>query len=345
MLFIRFILAFTAFLIGIVLIIPALIVMLPFWFVTVTGKIIKIFKPKISEWEDIIEFDQKLGWKSKPNIDTNMEIDGVYHITIGKDGYRGNYDLKESDVVVIGDSFVFGQGTDDKHYFGNLTKLAKVKPVGAPGYGATHYLLLLKTLATELKGKLVIWFVYTGNDYREAIRPVSYGYHFPFVFQNSSTGKWEIKTDHITEKKLPFHFDKGYNTSMREFADLFSKNYLSDYAFSAFEYLTSEAKKHCDKNGAEFAVVTFPVRWLIDGSYANKIKRHASEPEHFSLTYPDEEVKRLCNRNGITFRACLNDFIREDFLPIDLHWSKKGNKKTAKIIDELYKSFLKNKSA
>ncbi len=342
MLFIRLILSLIASLFGILLLIPLLIILLPFWFVSVFLKIISKFKPKISDWEETIEFDQRLGWRPRPNMRVHMESDGVYRITTGPDGWRGNYSLKDSSVVVIGDSFVFGHAVDDADHFASLTK-TRVKPIGAPSYGAVHYLLLLKTLTSELKGKLVIWLVY-GNDYGESVHSASYGYRFPFVFFNHQTDAWEIKTDHISSRKLPFHFDRGYKTSMPELADLFSKNYFSDYAFGAFEYLVKEAKKHCDAHGAEFAIVTSPIRWLIDGSFVNKIKRHTAHPENFSLKYPDEQVELICKRNGITFRPSLGEFVREDFLPNDLHWSRSGNKKIARIIDGVYADFLKNKT-
>lgn len=341
--FLRLLLSVLASLFGTVLLIPLFIILTPFWIISIFFKIIEKSKPKISDWEETIAFDSHLGWRPKPNLKVHMESDGMYRLSTGPDGWRGKYSLKESDTVVIGDSFVFGHAVDDADHFASLTKLARVKPIGAPSYGALHYLLLLKTLTVELKGKLVIWFVY-GNDYGESVHAASYGYRFPFVFLNRKSGAWEVKTDHIQPMKLPFHFDRGYKTSMPELADLFSKNYFSDYAFGAFEYLAEEAKKHCNENGAEFVIVTIPIRWLIDGSYVSKIKRHTANPENFSLEYVDEQIGHICKRHNIIFRPCLKEFVRSDFLPNDLHWSRQGNKKAAKIIDELYQNFLKKTS-
>jgi hypothetical protein len=341
MLSIRFILSIVACLVGGVLMLPALIIISPFWFIFIISKIVNKLKPTISEWEDIIEFDPDLGWRAKPSINTHMDVDGVYHMTTGRDGWRGNYDLKKSNVVVIGDSFVFGQGSDDKDYFANLTNLAKTKPIGAPGYGAVHYLLLLRRLNDQIRGKIIVWFIYTGNDLRESIRPSSYGYHFPFVFRDSEKADWKIKTDHINSKKLPFNFEKSYKTSMPELADLFSQNYFSDYAYGALEYLLKEAKKYCDGYGAKFVVVPLPIHWLFDGNYNYKIKRFASKPDSFSVKYPEDRVKSICKNNGINFKPSFDYFTREDFLPNDLHWSKSGNKKAAIIIEEIFASLSK----
>ncbi|KKU68843.1 MAG: hypothetical protein UX89_C0001G0034 [Parcubacteria group bacterium GW2011_GWA2_47_16] len=332
---IRFTLFLIASLTGILFLIPWVIILIPFWFISIILKIVDGLKPKIAGWEDIIKFDHLLGWRAKPNTRSYMETDGVYRITTGPDGWRGNYNLSESNVVVMGDSFVFGQGTDDGDYFAGLTKVAKVKPIGAPGYGATHYLLLLRTLTTELKDKLVIWFVFTGNDYREAIRPTSYGYHFPFVFYDNETNTYKIRTDNINPQKLPFNFEKGYKTSMPELADLYYKNYLSDYAFGAFEYLVKEAKNHCEKYGAKFAIATIPLWWVLDEKTVNKIKRHCSDVEQFSSRYPDERTAEICNRHYILFRAGSDCFVRKDFLPNDFHWSRAGNQKAALVIDEM----------
>src|SRR3989338_3901236 len=323
----RFIFSFIAFIIGIVLVIPVIVLALPILLVASVGKIGNALKPKTSDWEDIIQFDPILGWRAKPNVRTRMNTEGVYKLTTGSDGWRGNYSLKNCDVVVIGDLFVFGQGADDSEHFALHAK-AKVKPVGAPGYGATHYLLLLKQLSHELRGKLVIWFVFTGNDYREAIRPTYYGYHFPFVFYDNETNMYKIRTDNINPQKLPFNFEKGYKTSMPELADLYYKNYLSDYAFGAFEYLVKEAKNHCEKYGAKFAIATIPLWWVLDEKTVNKIKRHCSDVEQFSSRYPDERTAEICNRHYILFRAGSDCFVRKDFLPNDFHWSRARNQKT-----------------
>jgi len=319
--------------------------MLPLWFVSTLLKTATVWKPHISKLEDITQFDPTLGWRTKPNIQTWMELDGKYRVTTGTDGWRGNYSFKNCNTVVIGDSFVFGTGANDKDYFARQTESAKVKPLGVPGYGATQYLLLLKNLARELKGKLVIWFIFTGNDYREAIRPTSYGRHSPFVFYDNETKSYKIRTDNVNPKKLPFNFEKGYNTSMPELADLYYKNYLSDYAFGAFEYLAEEAKRHCEENGAKFAIATIPLCWVFDKQSARKITCHCSAPERFSPKYPDEQTAAICNRLTIPFRAGTNIFTRNDFLQNDFHFSPLGNRTTAALIDELLASLLKTKRA
>ncbi len=341
MTFARFTLSFIASTFGLVLIIPALLFAVPIWAIGIFRKIIISFAPKNSEWEDIILFDPQLGWKAKPNVNTRMKTDNSYTVITGKDGWRGNYSLDKSNTLVIGDSFVFGQGTDEKQHFAGLTQLATVKPIGAPGYGVTHYLLLLKNLTKELNGKLVIWFVFTGNDYREAIRPTSYGYHFPFTYRDQSTGSYKINTGGISENKLPFNFEKGYKTSMPELADLYYKNYFSDYAYGAFEYLLKEARDHCEKNGAKFAIMTIPLWWVEDKEAINKVKRHCGKPEDFSPKYPDKITTEICKRHSIPFRAGTEFFIRENFLPNDFHFSNSGNKKASAIIDELYSLIMR----
>lgn len=340
MFLIRFILTVAYSVVGVALLIPLIIVTVPFWLINGLLKLAEKCRPAAIDWKDRIEYDPVLGRRPKALIDAYMETDGLYRVTTGPDGWRGNYRLKDSSAIVIGDSFVFGSGANDGNHFANLTNSARVKPIGGPGYGVVHYLLLLKNLTTELKGKLVIWFVYTGNDFRESIRPSSYGFWFPFVFFNNEKGKWQIRTDHINPKKLPFNFEKGYKNSIPELADLFSKNYLSDYAYSAFEYLANEAKMHCDAHGAKFAVVPIPLNWILDGNYTYKIKRFSSNPEDFSVQYPEEQMGRICERLGITFQPTFDYFVRKDYLPRDLHWSVSGNEKAANIIDELYKRFL-----
>ena len=343
MIFARFTLSFIASAFGLILIIPAFLFAIPIWALSIFKKILISFSPRNSEWEDIILFDRQLGWKAKPNVNTRMKTDNSYTVITGRDGWRGNYSLKECDTLVIGDSFVFGQGTDEAMHFAKHTQSTKVKPIGAPGYGVTHYLLLLKSFTKELNGKLVIWFVFTGNDYRETIRPTSYGYHFPFTYRDQLTGNYTINTECISEKKLPFNFEKSYKTSVPELADLYYKNYFSDYAYGAFEYLLKEARDHCEKNDAKFAIMTIPLWWIEDKKAVNRIKRHCGRPEDFSPKYPDKITTEICKRHGVPFRAGTEFFIREDFLPNDFHFSNPGNKKASTIIDELYSLIMKKK--
>ena len=335
--------AFVAFFLGIILIIPALFLILPLWFIPLLLKTVKSWKTRMSKLEDIIQFDQALGWRSKPNIKTWMELDGEYRVTTGEDGWRGNYSLKDCNTVVIGDSFVFGQGVSDKNHFASHTNSAKVKPLGSHGYGATQYLILLKNLGNEIKGKLVIWFIFTGNDYREAIRPTSYGRHSPFVFYDNTTKSYKIRPENINPRKLPFNFEKGYSTSMPELADLYYKNYFSDYAFGAFEYLAEEAKKHCEIHGATFAITTIPLWWVHDEKAVRKVKRYCSNEEKFSPSYPDQKSEEICKSYDISFCSGAHFYQRADFLPNDFHWSRLGNKTAAKIIDKLHISFLEKK--
>src|SRR3989344_2632195 len=127
---IRVVLSFIVSIIGIIAIIPAVLIMFPFWFLTVISNAIEKFKPKAVEWKDRIEYDPALGRHAKPNVSSYMDTDGLYRLTSGSDGWRGNYKIGDSDVVVIGDSFVFGIGVDDKDHFANQTKRARVKPMG-----------------------------------------------------------------------------------------------------------------------------------------------------------------------------------------------------------------------
>jgi hypothetical protein len=338
MIFFRLVTAFIGMVLGAIFILPVVIIFSPFFLVLLILKIYSLLGPKIGTWKDTVEWDKNLGWKHKPNLNMYLESDDVYHITTGKDGNRGHYSLKDCDVVAIGDSFVFGYAGDDKNHFANFTKHAKVKPIGAQGYSTVHYLLLLKSLTKEIENKTVVWFVYTGNDYRESVRPSVYGYLAPFVFFNEDAKIWEIKADHISPKRTSSNYDRGYKIAVGELADLFHENYFSNYAFSAFEYLVKEAKKHCDENGARFVVATTPISWLLDGAYNHKIKRHSSDPDKFSLRYPDERAAAICKQNDVEHVPCFDLLERQDFLLNDLHWSPVGNRKVAKIIDDIYMS-------
>lgn len=78
---------------------------------------------------------------------------------------------ERADVVLLGDSFVYGMGAQDPP--GLAPRLAKATGqatycVGVTGIGPFQELYLLEELALELKPELVIWFVFGGNDLQGA---------------------------------------------------------------------------------------------------------------------------------------------------------------------------------
>jgi len=147
----------------------------------------------------------------------------VCHLTTDGEGWRGRTELRESDIVVFGDSFAFGYGVDDKKFFAGLNPDVRIKSIGVNGYNMVQSLFWMERLSVQLTGKLVVWFVYFGNDLYENLQPNLERYRMPFVRSFNGTGDWEIVTSHINATKWPFSSERRYHQRSQKFAvQLFS---------------------------------------------------------------------------------------------------------------------------
>jgi hypothetical protein len=121
---------------------PALVLLLPILavaavlllFVSLVRWVGRLLEPRFLAWPELVEFDRVLGWKPRRNLDTHYlaELDDVFRIVTDDEGWPGRRSIEDSDVVVVGDSFVFGYGVDTKDSFAEVKPSLKVKAIGAP---------------------------------------------------------------------------------------------------------------------------------------------------------------------------------------------------------------------
>ena len=132
------------------------------------------------------EFDAELGWRLKPGQYRVKapEAFSTYTVSINRFGIR-NAELTPSRpvgtrrIVVLGDSFTFGQGVDDETLF--TTQLERrlngrnggryeVINAGVPGYGTAQELILMRRLANAgIVGEIYLLNLFT-NDVLDNLR-------------------------------------------------------------------------------------------------------------------------------------------------------------------------------
>lgn len=230
----RTLIAIISGILGVLVIAPFIILGLPFWLTAIIIRTLaNKLEPKYVPWKQLVEFDPNLGWKSKANLNNYGIADDVFHITTDSQGMRGKSSLVESEVVVIGDSLAWGYGVDDKKMFSELNPNLRIKPVAAPGYDMVQGLLLMRQLSKKLKGKLVVWFIYYGNDLYDNLFPDYEKYRAPFVRQVNDNGEWEIVTSHISSKKWTLRTIRQANMPMRHDPALYGPTFLSKRVYSA----------------------------------------------------------------------------------------------------------------
>lgn len=112
-------------------------------------------------------FDRTKGWVSKPNAEIEvLNGDSLLTYSINKSGLRGEqiYPYKRTPgkfrVLMIGDSFTFGEGVNNKetfsHYLQEMLPEAEVINLGVHGYGHDQILIHLQEEGVKYQPDLVV---------------------------------------------------------------------------------------------------------------------------------------------------------------------------------------------
>jgi len=336
----RIIIASIASIIGFLLILPLLIFSLPFWFVSCTHNwiysIIRRFKPVPSSWGDLIEYHPVIGWKPKPKLDTFAKdmAGNSYSLTTDQYGWRnGVIESEEKDVFVFGDSFAFGYGVNDDEFFANVISNPCIRVIGANGYNMVQEYLLMETYAPEIKNKMVIWFIYHGNDLYENLVPNLNRYRMPFLRETSNSEGWEIVTRHVNPARWSITTQREYK---QELADICSETLLSKRVFDACDFLIEKGKKTCENQNAKLIIFSLPDVFQMDENKIKELMSRSSNIETFDSEYPDKKLRDICEHHSIPFFTMKDYLTVDDFITNEIHWNKKGNKKVAELIKDIH---------
>jgi len=334
---IRVILASTAALVGLLLLVPVVLLALPFWAVSsmqaAARRALVQSRPATVSWQDLMEFEPELGWKPKGHIDAWAEGLPPFHVRTDADGWRGpGVTIEDADVVVFGDSFAFGHGADEDRFFANLPGDMTIKAVGANGYNMVQGLLWLRRYAPRLRGKTVIWLVYYGNDLYDNLQPNMGRYRIPFVRNQRDTDRWEIVTEHVSAEPWRFSTKTDYT---RLLAEICSPTFLSARVFDACASLVCEANDLCGSSGARLIVVGNPDVEMLDPEGVKRLKSKAMDPESCDPVLPDRRFADICADLGIPFVAVADWLGAEDHLLQDVHWSPAGHEKIRRLLERI----------
>lgn len=120
---------------------------------------------------NLYEADATLGVKLSPNAEMRLKLGNNPTTTIHTNalGFRGGDwpAPAATDVLVVGDSQVFGLGVEDTETFSaQLASLRKVNVLnaGVPTYGPGEYTALVERLVAERKPKHVVYVMNVSND-------------------------------------------------------------------------------------------------------------------------------------------------------------------------------------
>ena len=327
-------LAWIASLAGLLVAVPVAIGLLPFMAVAgLTIRLSRIARRAVVDWPELFEFDPLMGWRSKPNLDCRVS-DDAFRVTTDSDGWRSHSTrLAEADVVVFGDSFAFGFGVDDRHYFDRWTGNVRIKAVGTAGYSMVQPMLWMRRLQEELRGKVVVWLVYLGNDLDGNLHPFMSRYRAPFVRQNAGTGSWEVVTSHIRPEAWPF---PSRRTSYENFVEICTDGFLAQRAFSACEFLIGQGRETCTAVGARLLVATVPDLAPVVTRQFDAIAARRGIAEAIDLDLPDRRLAEICRRLDVRFVPLATHLEESDYLKTDGHWSPRGHRRFGELIRSLH---------
>lgn len=127
----------------------------------------------------LLVYDPTLGWRTRPDWQgrhRHHDFDVAYRT--GADGFRDSPDHTRAgrQVLVLGDSFTFGFGVDDRDTFCNLLNrrlhpdAIGIANLGIPGFSTDQEYLLLKQVLRQGRAAHALLVVYVANDLLDITR-------------------------------------------------------------------------------------------------------------------------------------------------------------------------------
>jgi hypothetical protein len=199
--------------------------------------------------------------------------------------------------------------------------------------------LLMRQMESQLRGKLVAWFIYFGNDLYDNLLPNLYHYRMPFVRQVRGKGDWEIVTEHVGPERWPFNFE-GDTRGAEKFSRVFGDATVSGRTYSACEFLIGEGKKICDGAGANLVVMTIPWPIQLEQSVWQRQASRFGGLKSFQRDMPDQQLAAICERLEVPLVATRQHLTMADHIPNEGHWNERGHRKVAALLATLHREHV-----
>jgi hypothetical protein len=312
---------------------------LPFWLVTLgTRALAGRLEARPEPWQNIIEFESALGWKTRSNLRAHCLSEDLFRVETDAAGWRGRCPIAESDVVVIGDSFAWGYGVDEGQCFFNIPAGVRVAARGVVGYNMVQELLLLRRLGPSLAGKLVVWLIFLGNDPYENLMPHMGGYRMPFVRRGPDGESWEIVTSHLSPARwspVPVGDGRVYYEKLVE---LSQPSFLTDRAFPAIEFLIGEGHSLCRHLGAALTMMTIPDPHQLSENGRDYLRSLNRTGEDIDVGFADRRIQEACRRLGVPVVPLQQHLTLDHYLTFDCHWNPAGHRRVATVLSDVWRT-------
>ncbi len=280
----------------------------------------------------VFNFSERLGWENIPDIH-KMAYSKYYkdninyiHNSIGlRDEREFSIEQTNPRILLIGDSFVYGDGIDQADIIGRrlqeLLPEYEIITAGTIGYSTTQYLMWYEEALHEYKPEIVVFFVYV-NDFAENRQHKAFGFTKPWIY---FTPEFDIaEFDNIAEyekrwgtvsmnmkqeqkgRYFPMFFFDLYQGIKDNINELKTESYEESFLrinqghifleqslpIPAREDLILEdkllrhAKEVIEKDGAKFFVAFLPTRVQVDEVYREEVFKRYYNIDQYNFSFP-----------------------------------------------------------
>ena len=285
----------------------------------------------VPRWRHRVRIDSTLGWINLPNaVITRPNADDVpWTFAINSKGFRGpenwNADAKTR-ILVIGDSFAFGEGIAIEDRFDTI--LSRRHPewsfvnLSVGGWGTDQELIASRSMRSQLRARDVLLIVTCWNDLYDLSRRVYAGRAKPW---------FELSGDRLVEHAPAFGVvsylrDKLYLAGalavLRERATRFSPETLRA-SLCLYERLLASETREVAERGAFVVIAHFQDRQFADQA---------------GLKVQELEVvfDRLCaaaNVHCVSLDSEPDGPIQSSMYQRDEHWNASGDRAVASVLE------------
>ena len=196
----------------------------------------------------------------------------------------------------------------------------------------------MQRLSAQLSGKLVVWFIYVGNDLYENLHPNHLHYRMPFVRRVPPDGKWHIVTHHVSRDKWPL--PQGKRDFRRELVELCAPTCMAERAYSACEFLIREGSNICSQADARLAIMTIPSRHMLSPTGLEILASYGLDVD---VDRPDRRISTICRNLGVPFVPSKEVLKASDYRRYDPHWNEDGHRRIAKLLSSIHEDFKRQR--
>jgi lysophospholipase L1-like esterase len=270
-------------------------------------------------------------------------------------------------VLVLGDSFVFGQGVDAELAFPRLleSELAKYRPdiktqvinAGVPGYGTDQEFALLQELGWSYSPDLVIVNMFAGNDVNDNLiggkerRSVRNGFLYDEYQARQKASKYRIVgplTSWLAVYSRLYVFmrtpldviqwSRGTRLPVpQEHLEAIQIPLSQEFrdglvlTESILKQMTDQASQH----GAHLMIVVVPSAVQVDDTLWNEtISVYRLSAANYDRAQPGKLFVQFGQEVGLPVFDLMPDFVNVDsaYFKNDIHWNTKGHMIAARAI-------------